>query len=161
MKDFYKILGVGEHASQEEIKRAYHKLAHQYHPDKKGGNEARFKEINEAYQALSDQTKRAQYDRLRAFGEGRGMPFGFEFGPFDFSGRTWGSFEDLLNEFFVGFGPGPTRTRTQTKPRQVTTFSFRGPGGVTVKVEIENGGQLSPKTRKFIEDFASKLLEHF
>ncbi|MFN7088257.1 MAG: DnaJ domain-containing protein [Candidatus Paceibacteria bacterium] len=160
MEDYYKILGVRKDATQEEIKKAYRKLAHQYHPDKAGGDERKFKEINEAYQVLSDPQKRAQYDRLREFGEGVRMPFGFEFGPFDFSREPWGSFEDLLNEFFVGFGAGPTRVRTQARPRQVTTFSFRGPGGVVVKIEIENGRQLSPKTRKFIEEFASKLLEH-
>jgi len=160
MKDYYKILGVGKNASAEEIKRAYRRLAHQYHPDKAGKeNEAKFKEINEAYQILSDHAKRAQYDRLRQFGEGGAMPFGFEFGPFDFSRSSWGSFEDLLNEFFVGFGAGPTRTRTQARPRQATTFSFRGPRGVVVKIEIENGGQLSEKARQHIEEFAAKFLE--
>jgi len=161
MRDYYKILGVGEDATEEEIKRAYRKLAHQYHPDKTGGgDEAKFKEINEAYQVLSDPQKRAQYNNLRHFGRGEGLPFGFEFGPFDFSRSNWGTFEDLLNEFFVGFGAGSAQTRTKTRTRATTSFSFRGPAGVVVKIEIENGGQLSPKARKFIEDFASKLFEH-
>lgn len=63
-KDYYKILGVSRNASEEEVKKAYRKLAHQYHPDKAGGDERRFKEINEAYQILSDREKRAQYDRF-------------------------------------------------------------------------------------------------
>ncbi len=95
MKDYYAVLGVSRDASQDEIKRAYRKLAHQYHPDKAGKeNEAKFKEINEAYQVLSDQQKRAQYDR---------------FGSADFGGAGNGAgYEDLFNQFggsgFGGFG---------------------------------------------------------
>jgi len=59
-KDYYKILGVARNASKEEIKKAFRELAHKYHPDK-GGDPARFKEINEAYQVLSDDKKRAEY----------------------------------------------------------------------------------------------------
>lgn len=62
-KDYYDILGVSKNASQEEIKRAFRKLAHQYHPDKNKGNEEKFKEISEAYQVLSDSHKRSQYDQ--------------------------------------------------------------------------------------------------
>ena len=63
MKDYYKILGVSNDASKEDIKKAYRKLAHKYHPDKEGGDEGKFKEINEAYQILSDEGKRSQYDK--------------------------------------------------------------------------------------------------
>src|SRR5437660_1094007 len=63
-KDYYKILGVEKGASQEDIKKAYRKLAHQFHPDKPHGNESKFKEINEAYQVLSDLSKRSAYDRF-------------------------------------------------------------------------------------------------
>ena len=77
--DYYEILGVQKTASQEEIKKAFHKLAHQHHPDK-GGEEKKFKEINEAYQVLSDKEKRAQYDQYgRVFDQGQpggGNPFG-------------------------------------------------------------------------------------
>jgi DnaJ-class molecular chaperone len=65
-KDYYNLLGVNKNASKEEIKLAFRKLAHKYHPDKKDGNEAKFKEVNEAYQTLSDDKKRAQYDQFGA-----------------------------------------------------------------------------------------------
>jgi len=105
MKDYYKILGVSHDASEKEIKEAYYRLAHQYHPDK-GGDPKKFKEINEAYQVLSDKEKRRQYDMY-----GRT----FESGPFQDQFKTewfWGrgdSFFDLsdleeMMESFFGFG---------------------------------------------------------
>lgn len=78
MKDYYKILGVSKKASPEEIKKAYYKLAHRHHPDKGGGDEKKFKEINEAYQILSDKEKRAQYDRFGRVFKGGAEP-GFDF----------------------------------------------------------------------------------
>jgi len=107
MKDYYKILGVAKNASQEEIKKAYYELAHKYHPDK-GGDPEKFKEINEAYQILSDPEKRKQYDTFgrvfeekEGFGEaGFGMPeegFGFNFNFEDFD------IGDIFEDFF-GFG---------------------------------------------------------
>ncbi|OWK27072.1 MAG: molecular chaperone DnaJ [Parcubacteria group bacterium GW2011_GWA2_38_13b] len=65
-KDYYKILGVLKNASQEEIKRAFRRLAHQYHPDKAGGDEQKFKEINEAYQVLGNEEKRQRYNQFGA-----------------------------------------------------------------------------------------------
>jgi molecular chaperone DnaJ len=62
-RDYYDILGVKKGASKDEIKKAFYKLAHKYHPDKKEGNEAKFKEVNEAYQVLSDDSKRSKYDQ--------------------------------------------------------------------------------------------------
>ncbi|HCC49454.1 MAG TPA: cytochrome C biogenesis protein, partial [Candidatus Jacksonbacteria bacterium] len=62
-KDYYKTLGVDKSAPAEEIKKAYRKMAHEYHPDKATGNEAKFKEINEAYQVLKDADKRTKYDQ--------------------------------------------------------------------------------------------------
>lgn len=96
MKDYYKILGVSRDASPDEIKRAYRKLAHQYHPDKAGKeHEEKFKEINEAYQVLSDSQKRQTYD---------------QFGTADFGGAGGfdGSYEDLFRQFggAGGFGFG-------------------------------------------------------
>ena len=80
-EDYYKILGVAKAASEEDIKTAYRKLAHKYHPDKSGGDEKMFKKINEAYQVLSSREKRAQYDRFgRTFASGEGFGGGSPFG---------------------------------------------------------------------------------
>lgn len=102
-KDYYKTLGVDKSASKDDIKKAFRKLAHEYHPDKKTGNEAKFKEVNEAYQVLSDDQKRAQYDRFGANGPQFGGQGGF--GGFDtssFGGMNFGGF----NINFDGFGNG-------------------------------------------------------
>ncbi len=114
-KDYYQILGVPKTASAEEIKKAFHKLAHQYHPDKAGGNEARFKEINEAYQVLSDKDKRAQYDRFgnadfQGSQTGPGNMGGFDFSQFYRGGDNggfninFGDFGDLGDVFGDLFG---------------------------------------------------------
>jgi len=89
-RDYYETLGVGKGASDEEIKRAYRRLAQKHHPDKPGGDEKKFKEINEAYQVLSDKQKRSQYDQFgqtfeQAQAQGQGGFGGFE-GFRDFSG---------------------------------------------------------------------------
>ena len=96
-KDYYKILGISKSASKEEIKRAYRELAQKYHPDKRGGDEKRFKEINEAYQVLSDDNKRVQYDQFGTTFEGfQGAP------GWDFSGQGI-NFDDLFSMFGQGF----------------------------------------------------------
>jgi DnaJ-class molecular chaperone len=97
--DYYKTLGVTKDASNEEIKKAYRKLALKYHPDRGGGEEAarEFKKANEAYRVLSDPQKRSQYDQ---FGP-EGGPFG---GRTDFSGSGAGGFSGF--EGFQGFGDG-------------------------------------------------------
>src|SRR6056297_1527414 len=95
-KNYYDILGVDKDASQKEIKKAYRKLAHEHHPDK-GGDEEKFKEVNEAYQVLSDSKKRRQYDQFgRTFDQNGGGPQGFNFqqGRGNFS---QGDFEDLFS----------------------------------------------------------------
>jgi molecular chaperone DnaJ len=106
-KDYYKILGVDKGASAEEVKKAFRKLAHQHHPDKASGNEVKFKEINEAYQVLSDTNKRAQYDRFGSdFAQnagGRGGFQGFE-GFAGFGGQGFNVNMDDLGEMFGGFG---------------------------------------------------------
>ncbi|MEI8223635.1 MAG: molecular chaperone DnaJ [bacterium] len=120
-KDFYKILGVEKNASEADIKVAFRKLAHQHHPDKNKGDDKKFKEINEAYQTLSDKTKRAQYDQFGSSGPqfgGGGNPFGGAggnpFEGFDFSQfqQGAGGFEfDLGDLFGGGFGGGRGRPR--------------------------------------------------
>ena len=119
MKDYYIILGVQKTASEEEIKKAYRKLAHQYHPDKAGGDEKKFKEINEAYQVLSDKTKRAQYDRfgtaepMGGFGGGaQGAQNWGGFGGAGFDPSQFGDMGDLgdiFESFFEGIGARPRR----------------------------------------------------
>ncbi len=120
-KDFYEVLGVEKNASKDEIKKAFHKLAHQYHPDKNKGDDKKFKEVNEAYQTLSDDQKRAQYDQFGqtfANGQGPGFQGGQGFGGFDFSGfqNGQGGFDmgdigDIFSEFFNGGMGGGARSR--------------------------------------------------
>jgi len=114
-KDYYKILGVSKNASQTEIKKAYHKLAHKYHPDKSGGDTDKFKEITEAYSVLSDPRKRAAYDQfgVGANGAGTGGFPGGGFSGFSATGgpaHGWGGdfsrgfdFSDIFSDFFEGF----------------------------------------------------------
>lgn len=104
MKDYYSVLGVPKSASKDDIKKAFRKLAHQYHPDKKSGNEAKFKELNEAYSILSDDQKRAQYDSFGSAGSGfaGGGQQGFE--GFDFAdfAKGFGGFNGTNVEFDFG-----------------------------------------------------------
>lgn len=95
MNDPYQVLGVSPDASTEDIKKAFRKLSHQHHPDK-GGDAAKFQEINQAYQILSDPEKRARYDQFGAAGGPNGGPGGFN--PNDFAGQSGG--------FGFGFGGG-------------------------------------------------------
>lgn len=109
-RDYYEVLGVARTATEEEIKKAFRRLAKQYHPDtnKEQGAEARFIEINEAYEVLSDSEKRATYDRYGHAGLGNGVGgAGFS----DFGGFT--SINDLFETFFAGASGGQRRTSTQ------------------------------------------------
>jgi molecular chaperone DnaJ len=112
MSDYYDILGVPRNANKEEIKKAYHTLAHKYHPDKTKGDDKKFKEINEAYQILSDDKKRAEYDTYgRTFSGGQGQGFnGFDF---DFGGGQGFGFD--INDIFENFFGGQTGARTRVK----------------------------------------------
>ncbi|HET6389604.1 DnaJ C-terminal domain-containing protein [Hyphomicrobium sp.] len=123
-KDYYKILGVERNATEEDIKRAYRKLARKYHPDinKEAGAEAKFKEIGEANDVLSDPEKRAAYDQL-----GKDYTAGQQFRPppnwdagFEFSGRSSeGDFSDFFDSIFGA-------ARAQRSGRTHTTFRMRG-----------------------------------
>lgn len=124
-KDYYEILGIKKNASKDEIKKAFYKLAHKHHPDKKGGDEKKFKEANEAYQVLSDDAKRSKYDQFGAGFEnmqgGGAGGFGGQqggFGGFDFSGFQnngadfdFGNLNDIFSDFFTG-GRGGFYART-------------------------------------------------
>ncbi len=120
-KDYYKILGVSKTASDDEIKKAYRKLAHQYHPDKAAGDEAKFKEVNEAYQVLSDKKKRAAYDQFGNADFANGFPGGANVNWNDFAnmggfpgGVDIGDLGDIFETFFGGGFGGGRRTRTVT-----------------------------------------------
>jgi molecular chaperone DnaJ len=108
--DYYKILGVGKNASDEEIKKAYRKLARKYHPDANQGDkqaEERFKQISQAHDVLSDAEKRKAYDRGTGPFGGFGVPGGFGTGGFDPSSVAGGFGDILSNLFGGGGGPGP------------------------------------------------------
>jgi len=118
MKDYYELLGVSKGANEDEIKKAFRKLAHQYHPDKQGGDEKKFKEINEAYQVLSDTEKRRMYDQVghSAYKQGAsgagpswggaGFGNGVEF--------DMGDLGDVFGDFF-GFGGGKRQGGSRQK----------------------------------------------
>lgn len=128
-RDYYEVLGVGKSASPDEIKKAFRKLAIEHHPDR-GGDEAKFKEINEAYEVLKDDKKRQRYDQFGHAGVGSsaasdgmgGNPFTGFGGQgqninFDFGDLGLG---DIFSSFFGG-GSGPQRQR-QTRGRDVETL---------------------------------------
>ena len=108
-RDYYEVLGLDRQASQEQIKKAFRRLARQYHPDVSSSPdaEARFKEINEAYEVLSDNEKRAMYDRFGHAGPQAGFGGFGSYG--DFSG--FGGFEDIFETFFGGMRAGQTARR--------------------------------------------------
>jgi DnaJ-class molecular chaperone len=129
-KDYYKILGIEKNASQDEIKKAFRKLAQQYHPDKPTGDEKKFKEANEAYSVLSDPKKRQQYDTFGSADAGTGFGGGQGFGGFDFSGFQGGfngqhvdfDLGDIFNQFFGG---GMRRTPKGQNIQIDTTITFK------------------------------------
>ncbi len=97
-QDYYKVLGVAENSSQDDIKKAYRKLAVKYHPDKNPGNkeaESKFKDISAAYYVLSDEKRKAQYDQMRKFGGGGAYSQ-------NFAGAQGFDFEELLRQFGSG-----------------------------------------------------------
>ena len=134
-RDYYEVLGVEKSASEEQLKKAYRKLAMKYHPDTNPDDkdaEQKFKEINEAYGVLSDKDKRARYDQFGhagvdpnfgAGGPGGGNPFGGGFGGFDF-----GDLGDIFNMFGGGFGGGrradPNAPRRGSDVETVITIDF-------------------------------------
>lgn len=129
-KDYYSILGVEKKASKDEIKKAFHKLAHKYHPDKNGGDDKKFKEVNEAYQILSDENKRAQYDQFGAAGPnmGGGQSYGGGgFEGFDFSQFTQGGGDfgfDMGDIFGDIFGGGGRRAKNRRGADLQTSISL-------------------------------------
>ncbi len=152
-KDYYNVLGISKDASDNEIKKAYRKLAHQHHPDKKGGDEAKFKEINEAYQVLSDKQKRGQYDQFGSAFDQAGGGAGQGFGGFDFSGFSdafsggqggvkfefggdGGGFGDIFSSAFGG-GGGAAEGRQKGKDIAVDVEISLEDASMGIKKEIE------------------------
>jgi len=151
-QDYYATLGVAKNASQDEIKKAYRKLAQKYHPDrnKEPEAEARFKEINEAYDVLGDAEKRARYDALGA-GYHAGDDFrpppgsGFDTDQFGFGGGFGGGdFSDFFSTFFGNRGAGPQAGRRGragsagwSQPRRGADYEVTV--GLTLREMIEGG----------------------
>lgn len=157
MKDYYQILGIERNASLDEVKKAFRKLATKYHPDKKGGDEAKFKEISEAYAVLNDEKKRAEYDAYgRSFSGGAGGGQGAGFGGFDWSqfqqgfGAANQGFEfdlgDIMNGFgdiFGGGGKGQGKARGRDISIDVELSFSESIFGVTRKVLLTKSSTCS------------------
>jgi len=118
MADYYSVLDVPRSATEDEIKKAFRKKAHTYHPDKGTGDEKKFKEINEAYQVLGNKEKRARYDQTGQdfHSQGTGQAGGQGSGGFDFNGQNFdfggSGFEDIFSNFFGGQGGSGGRGRS-------------------------------------------------
>ncbi|WP_033828369.1 molecular chaperone DnaJ [Bacillus andreraoultii] len=121
-RDYYEVLGLEKNATKDEIKRAYRKLSKKYHPDinKEPGADEKFKEITEAYEVLSDDNKRAQYDQFGHAGSNQDFGGYGGFGGFGDAGG-FGGFEDILNTFFGG---GGSRRRNPNAPRQGADLQY-------------------------------------
>jgi len=131
-KDYYAILGVNKTADADEIKKVFRRLARKYHPDMNPGNkeaEARFKEVSEAYEVLSDVEKRKKYDQFGQYwkqaGSGQGWPGGggnVDFGNFDFS--QYANFDEFINDLLGNIGgQGAGRQRTTYSRNRTTGFA--------------------------------------
>ncbi|MBQ6410216.1 DnaJ domain-containing protein [Candidatus Saccharibacteria bacterium] len=164
-RDYYEVLGVSKNASDDEIKKAYRKLAIKYHPDKNPGDkeaEAKFKEINEAHDVLSDKQKRARYDQFGhagVGGAGGGNPFGGAGNPFGgFNGQTFnfefgngGVFDDIIGNLF-GFGAGARRPRRGADYQVAVTLTFEEAIFGTTKTVDNNGTAMKVKIPAGIDD---------
>ena len=148
-RDYYEVLGVGKDADAKEIKKAYRKLAMKYHPDKNPGDKAaeeKFKEINEAYEVLSDEEKRSTYARFGHDGLNGQGGFGGGQGFGGFGGGGFGGFEDIFGDIFGsgfgGFGGGASSSRRRAPRRgadikQAVTIKFEEAAfGKKIKVKI-------------------------
>ncbi len=152
-RDYYEVLGVDKNASDDEIKKAYRKMAKKYHPDLNPGDktaEANFKEVNEAYEVLSDKNKKARYDQFGhagvdpnygAGGAGGGFGgFGGGTGGFGGFGGDFGDLGDIFGSFFGGFGGG--RSADPNAPRR------GGDASASVNLSFEEAAKGCKKTIK-------------
>lgn len=164
-KDYYEILGVSKNASDDEIKKAYRKLAFKYHPDKNPGDkeaEAKFKEATEANEVLSDKQKRARYDQFGHAGVGGNSNNGggnpFSGGSYSFNGQNFnfdfggdGNIDDIFSTLF-GFGGGRTQRRRGADYRTVLTVSFEESIFGTTKAVQVDGKEINLKIPAGIDD---------
>lgn len=162
-RDYYEVLGVGKNASDDEIKKAYRKLAVKYHPDKNPGDkeaEEKFKEVSEAHDVLSDKQKRARYDQFGHAGVGGAGASGnpFQNGNFNFNGQSFnfdfgggGGLEDLFGSLF-GFGGGARRPARGADYRTTVTLNFDEAVFGTTKTVNADGNDLKVKIPAGIDD---------
>ena len=176
-QDYYKTLGVSKKASQEEIKKAYRKLAMKYHPDQNPGDktaEEKFKLINEANQVLSDSDKRAKYDQLgsayKQYEQGGGGAGGFDWSQwqqsgggganinledlFGGAGGGMGGFSDFFSTIFGGQGRGAQQTRGGYRQQQGNPYGFPNGG-------FEGRGQAAQQPQRYEETLQISLSDAY
>ncbi len=164
-RDYYEILGVSKNASDDEIKKAYRKLAIKYHPDKNPGDkeaEAKFKEISEAHEVLSDKQKRARYDQFGHAGVGGNGSAGgnpFASGNYSFNGQSFNfdfgggsGLDDILGSIFGFGGGGQRRPARGADYRATVVLNFEEAVFGTTKIITADGKDLKVKIPAGIDD---------
>ena len=166
-RDYYEVLGIDRNASASEIKKAYRKLAKKYHPDTNPGDkeaEAKFKEVTEAYEILSDSEKKAQYDQYghAAFEQGAGGFNGGGFGGFDFGGDMGDIFGDIFGNMFGG---GKRASFTGGFHQDGSGFNgFHGYSGFGADPSSEKGSDAQAEINISFDDAAfgaDRVITHF
>lgn len=161
-RDYYEVLGVSKNASADEIKKAFRKQAVQHHPDKEGGDETKFKEINEAYEVLKDQQKRQRYDQFGHAGVGGASGGGSTGDPFSgfggFNGQNInfdfgdGGLGDIFGQFFGGSSGGQQRPRRGRDVETTISLTFEEAiFGIDYTIDINMDDECSHCKGKTVE----------